>query len=219
MRLVVAAPSRLVAVALKALLEARGHVVEGAAHGGAALLQLVIDVAPDAAVIWGTPAWVDGSAAAAAIALRNSHPHVGVLILGGAGPLPVGALPLSGRVDDAAALDAALARVARGGLAVELPTTPPAPLAVPALTAREREVLGLLAAGLSNQGIADRLRLTTNTVGTHLQHVFDKLGLPDTPAANRRVLAALVYLAHGSRRAPAAPTVGSWRPSLDRPPR
>jgi DNA-binding NarL/FixJ family response regulator len=55
-------------------------------------------------------------------------------------------------------------------------------------------VLDLMARGLSNRGIAEKLSLTTNTVGTHVQHVFDKLGVPDSHAENRRVLAVLAYL-------------------------
>ena len=63
-----------------------------------------------------------------------------------------------------------------------------------ALSKREREVLSLIAEGLSDRGIAQRLVVSLNTVGTHVQHVFTKLGLPDSSADNRRVRAAIAWL-------------------------
>lgn len=62
------------------------------------------------------------------------------------------------------------------------------------LTDRERDTLALMAQGLSDKGIADRLGVSTTTVGTHVQAVFRKLDLPGTGADNRRVLAVLGYL-------------------------
>ena len=61
------------------------------------------------------------------------------------------------------------------------------------LTPREREVLGLLAQGLSNAGIAARLVLSERTVDAHLRSVFTKLALPDSTHANRRVHAVLAW--------------------------
>jgi DNA-binding NarL/FixJ family response regulator len=63
-----------------------------------------------------------------------------------------------------------------------------------ALTAREREVLTLMAEGRSNAGIADALVVTGGTVEKHVASIFDKLGLPPDEADNRRVLAVLRYL-------------------------
>jgi DNA-binding NarL/FixJ family response regulator len=65
------------------------------------------------------------------------------------------------------------------------------------LTRREREVLSLMAEGLTDRGIAERLFVTLNTVETHIRHIISKLGLPATPADNRRVRAVLAYLRSG----------------------
>ena len=63
-----------------------------------------------------------------------------------------------------------------------------------ALTARERHVLALMAEGRSNAAIADALVVTGGTVEKHVASTFDKLGLPQDEADNRRVLAVLRYL-------------------------
>jgi len=62
------------------------------------------------------------------------------------------------------------------------------------LTQRERDVLSLMAEGLTDRGISERLFVTPNTVETHVRHIIGKLGLPATPADNRRVRAVLAYL-------------------------
>jgi DNA-binding NarL/FixJ family response regulator len=63
-----------------------------------------------------------------------------------------------------------------------------------ALTPREREVLGLMAEGLTNVGIAKRLFLTNRTVETHVSSILNKLGIQTTAEEHRRVLAVLTYL-------------------------
>jgi DNA-binding NarL/FixJ family response regulator len=62
------------------------------------------------------------------------------------------------------------------------------------LTCREREVLSLMAVGLTDRGIAERLYVTPKTVETHIGHIFGKLGIPASPADNRRVHAVITFL-------------------------
>ena len=62
------------------------------------------------------------------------------------------------------------------------------------LTARERETLALVAEGLSNRAIAERLVVTERTVEAHITQVFGKLGLEESPGSHRRVLAVLTFL-------------------------
>jgi DNA-binding NarL/FixJ family response regulator len=66
------------------------------------------------------------------------------------------------------------------------------PLAL--LTPREREVLELMATGTSNQGIADKLVITTRAIEKYVSSIFDKLGIPSTRNDSRRVMAVLLYL-------------------------
>ena len=63
------------------------------------------------------------------------------------------------------------------------------------LSERERELLGLMAKGYSNAGIATALFLSPKTVETHVRSIFMKLGLPPEGGAHRRVVAVLMYLA------------------------
>jgi DNA-binding CsgD family transcriptional regulator len=62
------------------------------------------------------------------------------------------------------------------------------------LTSREREVLGLMAEGLTDRGIAQRLYVTPKTVETHTRHISKKLNLPESALENKRVHAVLTYL-------------------------
>jgi len=62
------------------------------------------------------------------------------------------------------------------------------------LTPREHEVLALMAEGLTDRGIGERLFMTPKTVETHIRHIFAKLNLPGTAADNKRAHAVLTYL-------------------------
>ena len=104
------------------------------------------------------------------------------------------------RVLEMATLTDALRRVAAGECVVdplivrELMTRQRRSDPLGALSDREREVLALMAEGLSNRALAQRLFITERTVEVHMSHVFMKLDLPEDDLANRRVLAALTYL-------------------------
>jgi DNA-binding CsgD family transcriptional regulator len=89
--------------------------------------------------------------------------------------------------------------VGGGRLAAALaPAEPGTPTRVPGLTARESEVLGLLAAGASNAGIAAQLVISERTVDAHLRSVFAKLDLRADGGTNRRVQATRIWLQHTS---------------------
>ena len=147
----------------------------------------------------------------AARRIRDNHPGTAVLLLsqylepryaqrlladqpGGLGYL------LKERVADVAVLIDALRRLTEGECVID-PTIvarllrrrrPDSPLQ--RLTDREREVLGLMAEGLSNAAIAGRLTLSERTVEAVSGHVFDKLGLEPSPGLNRRVMAVLTLV-------------------------
>ena len=94
---------------------------------------------------------------------------------------------------------AAAERVAAGGSALDpqvvlglVARSGPGPLS--RLSEREREVVALMAEGLTNAGIAERLVLSARTIEAHVGHVFTKLEIPETQEAHRRVLAVLEYL-------------------------
>src|SRR6476660_1563606 len=147
----------------------------------------------------------------AALDIRHDHPGTGVLVLsqyvefGLAMKLladsaeGVGYL-LKDRISDVDEFVAAVRRAAAGGSALDpiIVSTllsrqrPDDPLAQ--LTAREREVLELMAGGRSNQGIADKLVITLRAVEKYVSSIFGKLGLPSSGSDSRRVLAVLLYL-------------------------
>jgi DNA-binding NarL/FixJ family response regulator len=147
----------------------------------------------------------------AAQRIRSSQPDVGVVVLSqfledryaldlvGDRAQGVGYL-LKDRVGDLALFIDAVRRVARGGSALDPEVVQrmvgrrreDGPL--DELTPREREVLGLMAEGRSNQGIADVLIVTVAAVERHVTSIFSKLGLHQAPEDHRRVLAVLQYL-------------------------
>ncbi len=107
---------------------------------------------------------------------------------------------LKDRIFEPTQLSQALQRLSEGGTVVdpdvvgELIAARRNSEVLSCLTSKEREVLKLMAEGLSNKGIAERMFISLDTVGTHVQHIFRKLQLSGTPAANRRVRAVLVFL-------------------------
>lgn len=135
-------------------------------------------------------AWRDGGDAGRRLALVAASALSGaalVMLCGALGSMApratAGVLVLVG-------MYAGVVTVALGcsrALVVALPADESAAVHVQGLTAREDEVLGLLAQGLSNAGIADRLVVSDRTVDAHLRSVFAKLDLPEGPHENRRV--------------------------------
>jgi DNA-binding NarL/FixJ family response regulator len=188
--------------------------IEVAAQAGTAdeLLEAIDDLQPDVAVvdIRMPPTWSDEGLVVAA-EIHRRFPHVGVLVLSqyveteyalrllDEASERTGYL-LKERVLDVQDLVGALERIAAGETVVDpalvsrlLGRTSEHP-PLDELTPREREVLSLMAEGLTDRGIAERLYLTHNTVETHIRHIIAKLDLPSTPADNRRVHAVLTYL-------------------------
>ena len=197
------------------LLGEAGVEVVGAAEDAEALLRLVAEHEPDAAIVdIRMPPTHSDEGVVAAQRIRAEHPGTGVLVLSQyveAGyairlledhPQHVGYL-LKERVFDVALLLDALRRIGDGETVID-PTIVSWLLGRPRrrdplddLTAREREVLRLVAEGRSNRGIADALVVTERTVEAHIKQIFMKLDLDVGPDTHRRVLAVLAYLRGG----------------------
>jgi DNA-binding NarL/FixJ family response regulator len=196
---------------LASLLERAGLQVLGQAGDATKLLALVREHAPDLVVVdIRMPPTNTTEGLQAARAIREEHPEIGILVLSAhvevehamallAGGQGIGYL-LKSRVTDVEEFVETLERIARGGSVVdpalvqELVTARRRndPLAV--LSAREREVLALMAEGRSNAGIAHRLWVTEGTVEKHVRSILAKLELPDTGDDHRRVLAVVAFL-------------------------
>jgi DNA-binding NarL/FixJ family response regulator len=216
MRIVIAEDSAVVRAGLAEILADRGHEVAAAVGNAADLLAAVDEHEPDAAVVdvRMPPGYTD-EGLRAAVAIRRAHPATGVLVFSqyietryaadlltaasGAGAAGVGYL-LKDRVADVGEFVEALTRVASGGTALDPEVVAQLLGAsrrtdgLAALTAREREVLALMAEGRSNAAIAAILVVSERSVEKHVGNIFSKLGLPPSDADHRRVLAVLRYL-------------------------
>jgi DNA-binding NarL/FixJ family response regulator len=197
---------------LARLLEDRGHQVCAAVADGEALLAAVAAHRPDVAVVdIRMPPTHTDEGLRAALRLRADHPGTGVLVFSQYIETRYAARLLQGsaagvgyllkdRVADVAEFTEALGRVAAGGTALDpevvgqLLGAGRHARGLAGLTAREREVLGLMAEGRSNAGIADLLVISAGVVEKHVASIFAKLGLPPAEGDNRRVLAVLRYL-------------------------
>ncbi len=211
MRLVIAEDTVLVREGLAGLLEDAGHTVLARVGDAESLLAVVAEHEPDLAIVdVRMPPTYEDEGTRAAVEIRRSHPRTAVLVLsqhvegryaaelvgsgGGFGYL------LKDRVLDVDEFLEAAQRVSDGGSALDpevvkqllTPTREDDPLAE--LTPREREVLGLMAEGRTNAGIAKQLWLTERTVETHVSSILGKLGLAQSVEDHRRVLAVLAYL-------------------------
>jgi DNA-binding NarL/FixJ family response regulator len=212
LRVVIADDAALVREGVARLLEDAGFDVAGQAEDGAGLLRLVRDERPELAIVdIRMPPTHTDEGLAAGEEIRRRHPETGVLVLsqylepryamrlleespGGVGYL------LKERVGRVEELVDALRRVGAGECVIdravvsELMERRRRHDPLEGLSGREREILGLMAEGRSNQGICGQLYLSPKTVETHIRSLFGKLGLADAPQDNRRVLAVLTYL-------------------------
>jgi len=211
LRVVVAEDDVLLREGLASLLERSGYEVAGQAGDGTQLLALARETGPDLVVAdIRMPPTHTTEGLEAAQAIRQELPETAILMLSAyvevqhamellAGGGGVGYL-LKSRIADVEEFLDALQRIAKGGSVVD-----PAlvrelvavrrrqdPLAV--LSARERQVLELMAEGRSNAGIARRLFVAEGTVEKHISSILTKLNLHEADDDHRRVLAAITFL-------------------------
>jgi DNA-binding NarL/FixJ family response regulator len=209
MRVVIAEDQALLREGLGRLFRDAGHEVTDAVADADRLRAAVSADEPDLVVVdvRMPPSFTDEGIRAAQW-IRDAHPSVGVLILsqhveaaGAVGLVSQGGFGylLKDRVLDVADFLEAAERVAKGGSALDPQVVASlvgrdSDHALAALTPREKEVLSLMAEGLTNGAIARRLTLTERTVEGHVRSVLMKLDLPESAAAHRRVLAVIAYL-------------------------
>jgi DNA-binding NarL/FixJ family response regulator len=212
-RIVIAEDAAIMRDGLTSLLEDRGHEVVAAVGDAGALLDAVARHLPDVAVVdIRMPPTHSDEGLRAALTLRREHPDVGVLVFSqyvetryaaqllGENAAGIGYL-LKDRVADVRDFVDALTRVAAGGTALDpevvsqlLGASRRRAAVDDSLTAREGEVLTLMAEGRSNAAIAGRMVVSQGAVEKHVANIFLKLGLPVSDSDNRRVLAVLRYL-------------------------
>jgi DNA-binding NarL/FixJ family response regulator len=210
-RVVIAEDSVLLRVGVQRLLADEGIETVAAVEDGVALLQAIDEHRPDLALVdVRMPPTFTDEGLRAAIEARKRIPNLPVLVLSqyveeryavellAGGASGVGYL-LKERVADVAEFVAAVRRVADGGTSIDhevitqlMARSKRNP--VDSLTAREREVLGLMAEGLSNAAIAASLVVSDGAVEKHVGNIFAKLGLEPSTSEHRRVRAVLAYL-------------------------
>ncbi len=215
MRVVIAEDSVLLRAGLINLLAAAGIEVTAAVGSAEELLAAIGVHKPDAAIVdvRMPPSHTD-EGIRAALVIRRQWPEVAVLVLSqyveeryaadllSTSTTGVGYL-LKDRVADVDVFLESLRRVAAGGTALDpevvaqlLVRRQNTPL--DRLTGREREVLGLMAEGRSNAGIAEKLVVSESAVAKHINSIFTKLDLPASEGDHRRVLAVLRFLERAS---------------------
>jgi DNA-binding NarL/FixJ family response regulator len=212
LRIVIAEDAAIMRDGLTQTLIRRGHDVVAAVGNATALLAAVAEHQPHVAIVdVRMPPTSTDEGLQAALVIRRDYPGVGVLVfsqyveaesaieLFAGAPAGVGYL-LKDRVADVSDFIDAITRVAHGGTVLD-PEVVSHLLAasrradsLATLTAREREVLELIAQGRSNTAIAETLYITGGVVEKHIASIFAKLGLAPSDNDNRRVIAAIKYL-------------------------
>ena len=212
MRVVLAEDSVLLREGVARILDEAGFDVVGQAGNADELLLKVRSYSPDVAIVdIRMPPTHTDEGLRAAQEIREKHPTCGVLVLSqyveatyamellAESAEGVGYL-LKDRVSDVNEFADAVRRVGEGGSALD-PTIVSQLVGrrrrddpIDQLTPREREVLGLMAEGRSNSGIAEQLVVTDRAVEKHVTSIFSKLRLPAASEDHRRVLAVLAYL-------------------------
>jgi DNA-binding NarL/FixJ family response regulator len=212
MRIVIAEDAAVIRAGLAEILTDRGHEIVAAVGDAEALKDAVAAHQPDVAIVdvRMPPSHTD-EGLRAAIAIRRDHPGVGILVFsqyietryaadllatrsGGVGYL------LKDRVANVAEFTDAITRIAAGGTALDpevvsgLLNASRHASTLGTLTAREHDVLALMAEGRSNIAIADRIVVSERAVEKHISNIFTKLGLPPSDSDHRRVLAVLAYI-------------------------
>lgn len=211
LRVIVADDDVLLREGLASLLDRSGFDVVGQAADATELLALVRDQAPQLAVVdIRMPPTHTTEGLDAARVIRAETPETGILVLSAhvevehatellASGHGIGYL-LKSRVTDVGDFVETLERIAKGASVVdpalvsELVSARRRDDPLAALSAREHEVLMLMAEGLSNSGIARRIWVTEGTVEKHVRSILNKLNLPETADDHRRVRAVITYL-------------------------
>jgi DNA-binding NarL/FixJ family response regulator len=209
MRVVIVEDQVLLREGLARLFSDRGHDVLSTRGDADGLQALVTETGPDLVIldVRMPPTHTDEGIRAAAD-LKTLMPHLGVLVLSqhvetahsvGLIEYPAFGYLLKDRVLEVGEFLATCERVAAGGSALD-PTVVANLVAgrkrvgLDALSEREVEVLGLMAEGLTNTGIAGRLVISERTVESHVRRLFIKLDIPESANEHRRVLAVLAHL-------------------------
>ena len=201
----------LVREGVASVLERSGFEVVGQAGDANQLLELVREHEPELVIVdIRMPPTHSNEGLVAAGKIRDEFPETGILVLSAHVEIEeatellatgdrIGYL-LKGRVLDVDEFVGSLNRIAAGGSVVDPGLVQTLVQArrnddpLEDLTAREREVLGLMAEGRSNAGIAGQLWLAEGTVEKHVRHILAKLRLPETKDDHRRVLAVVAFL-------------------------
>lgn len=217
-RVALADDNVLLRESLASLLERHGFVVVGQAGDADGLLGIVREHRPELVVVdIRMPPGHSNEGLEAARVIRAEFPDIAILVLSAhvevdeamdlvATGTRIGYL-LKDRVTDVENFLGTLQSIVKGGSVVdptlvrELVGAPRAEDPLKVLTAREREVLALMAEGRSNAGIAHQLWISEGTVEKHIRSILTKLSLPETDEDHRRVLAVLTFLDQADRTA------------------